>query len=44
VTIAPENNHYIMIMEKALEGMAKAANKGEFHVDIIPIHMIRSSS
>jgi len=44
VTVAPENDRYITIAEKALEGMAKAANKGEFHVDIIPIHTIRSSS
>ncbi|KIJ96361.1 hypothetical protein K443DRAFT_10697 [Laccaria amethystina LaAM-08-1] len=37
ITVAPENDRYITIAEKALEGMSKAANPGEFLVDIIPI-------
>ena len=44
ITVAPENDRYITIAEKALEGMSKAANPGEFLVDIIPIRAIRSSS
>jgi len=44
ITVAPENDHYITIAEKALEGMSKAANPGEFLVDIIPIRAIGSSS
>ena len=44
ITVAPENDRYITIAEKALEGMSKAANPGEFLVDIIPICAIRSSS
>ena len=44
ITVAPENDRYITIAEKALEGMSKAANPGEFLVDIIPIRAICSSS
>ncbi|KAG6855532.1 hypothetical protein H0H87_001515, partial [Tephrocybe sp. NHM501043] len=36
IHIAPKNDRYITIAEKALGGMAEAANPGAFLVDLIP--------
>jgi hypothetical protein len=36
ITIAPKNDRYITIAEKALAGMAEAANPGAFLVDLLP--------
>lgn len=36
ITVAPHDDQYIDMAEKALDGMAKAANPGAFLVDIIP--------
>jgi len=32
-----EDDHYIVVAETALEGMAKAAHPGAFLVDIFPV-------
>ena len=39
ITIDPKDDHYIIVAEKALDGMAKAAAPGAFFVDFIPIRM-----
>ena len=36
ITIAPKDDRYIAIAEKALAGMAEAANPGAFLVDLCP--------
>jgi len=35
--ISPQDDEYISVAEKALDGMARAASPGAFLVDIIPI-------
>ncbi|KAF8874417.1 cytochrome P450 [Infundibulicybe gibba] len=36
INVAPHDDRYITIAEKALDGMAKAANPGAFLVDVLP--------
>lgn len=36
IKIAPKDDRYITIAEKALAGMAEAANPGAFLVDLLP--------
>lgn len=36
IQIAPKNDRYIEIAEKALAGMAEAANPGAFFVEFLP--------
>lgn len=36
INIAPKNDRYITVAEKALGGMAEAANPGAFLVDLLP--------
>ncbi|KAF8634038.1 hypothetical protein AX17_004303 [Amanita inopinata Kibby_2008] len=36
ITVSPKDDRYITVAEKALEGMAKAANPGAFLVEVIP--------
>ncbi|KAF4584991.1 hypothetical protein EYR40_001817 [Pleurotus pulmonarius] len=37
IDVAPKDDYYITIAERALDGMAKAASPGAFLVDILPI-------
>lgn len=37
IQVASENDPYISIAEKALEGMGQAASPGAFLVDFLPI-------
>jgi hypothetical protein len=39
ITIAPKDDRYIAVAEKAMDGMGKAASPGAFFVDFIPIRM-----
>ena len=39
ITVAPKDDRYITVAEKAMDGMAKAASPGAFFVDFIPIRM-----
>jgi hypothetical protein len=39
ITIDPKDDYNILVAEKALDGMGKAAAPGAFFVDLIPIHM-----
>ena len=43
IKIAPTNDRYIAIAEKALEGMGQAASPGAFFVDLFPCreHIVR---
>ena len=36
IKIAPKNDRYITIAEKALNGMSEAATPGRFLVDLLP--------
>ncbi|PFH49608.1 hypothetical protein AMATHDRAFT_76109 [Amanita thiersii Skay4041] len=36
ITVSPKDDRYITVAEKALDGMAKAANPGAFLVEVLP--------
>ena len=39
ITTAAKDDNYVIVAEKALDGMSKAASPGAFFVDFIPIRM-----
>lgn len=43
IDVAPKDDYYIAIAERALDGMAKAASPGAFLVDILPIRQSNSA-
>ncbi|TFK34708.1 cytochrome P450 [Crucibulum laeve] len=44
ISIAPQNDPYVNMSEKALDGMTKAANPGAFLVDLVPLLLIYYSA